>query len=115
MKPARRTIGRLASEAGVSVETVRYYERRGLLQQPRRDTGGREYSDEALWIIRYVKTAQGLGMSLKSIETLLRSAEQSPNFCASVRAAARDKIAEIDATMAALSEQRRGLSEFVDA
>lgn len=96
MKTARRTIGRLAGEAGVSVETIRYYERRGLLRQPRRESGGREYGDEALWVVRYVKAAQSWGLSLKAIESLLSSAEQSPNFCASVRATAAAKIAEID-------------------
>jgi MerR family mercuric resistance operon transcriptional regulator len=67
-----RTIGRLAEEAGVHVETVRYYERRGILEQPPKpDNGWRVYGDEALETLRFVKRAQWLGFSLDEIEELL--------------------------------------------
>ncbi len=55
----RRTIGRLAAEVGVNVETVRYYERRGIIARPPAQAGGRVYGEEAVWRIRYIKTAQG--------------------------------------------------------
>lgn len=67
-----RTIGKLAEEAGVHVETVRYYERRGILQQPEKpENGWRVYGDDALETLRFVKRAQWLGFSLDEIEELL--------------------------------------------
>lgn len=67
------TIGRLARDAGVSIETVRYYQRRGLLDQPKKpDTGGfRLYGDEDLTRIRFIKSAQQLGFTLTEIGELL--------------------------------------------
>ncbi|MBS0384136.1 MAG: MerR family transcriptional regulator [Proteobacteria bacterium] len=115
MAAKRRTIGRLAAEAGVSVETIRYYERRGIIEQPRREPGGRDYGDEALWRLRYIKTAQGWGFRLSTVLALLKRAERSPNFCAAVRQAASDKIAEIDAAIIDLQNRRQALGEFVAA
>jgi DNA-binding transcriptional MerR regulator len=115
MARRRRTIGRLAAEVGVNVETVRYYERRGLIQQPPAGPGGREYGDEALWRLRYAKTAQGWGWKLADIAALLDQAERSPNFCAAVRTVARRRIEEIDAALAALNAQRAELETFIAA
>lgn len=115
MQARRRTIGRLAAEAGVGVETVRYYERRGILDRPPAQAGGRDYGDEALWRLRYVKAAQAWGWRLSQISDLLARAERSPNFCAAVRETARRRIAEIDTELAALSAQRAELSDFIGA
>ena len=66
------TIGQLARKASVHVETVRYYERRGLLPEPpRRWSGYREYSDDDVARLQFIKRAQGLGFSLKEIAELL--------------------------------------------
>jgi DNA-binding transcriptional MerR regulator len=111
----RRTIGRLAAEAGVNVETVRYYERRGILERPPSQAGGRVYGEEALWRIRYIKTAQGWGLSLKAVIELLAQAKASPNFCAAVRGKAAEKVGEIDAQIAELRRRRRELSGFISA
>lgn len=115
MKATRRTIGALAKVAGVGVETVRYYERRGIIQRPPREPGGRAYGDEALWRLRYVKVAQGWGWRLSQILALLAKAEASPNFCAAVRQTARNRMAEIDETILALTRQRAELEDFVAA
>ncbi|HSV04318.1 MAG TPA: MerR family transcriptional regulator [Phenylobacterium sp.] len=115
MKARRRTIGRLAAEAGVHVETVRFYERRGFIARPPADPGGRSYGDEAVWRIRYIKTAQAWGWKLADIEGLLGEAEQSPNFCAAVRAMARRRIIEIEAQVEALALQRAELTAFIEA
>lgn len=115
MKAKRRTIGMLAREAGVGVETVRYYERRGIIERPPSELGGRSYGDEALWRLRYVKVAQGWGWRLSQITALLSKAEASPNFCAEVRATARRRVAEIDEAILALTAQRADLVEFVGA
>ncbi len=113
MKARRRTIGRLAAETGVHVETVRFYERRGFIARPPAEPGGRSYGDEAVWRIRYIKTAQAWGWKLSDIEGLMSAAEQSPNFCAAVRAMARRRIDEIDAMARDLANQRAELSEFI--
>jgi DNA-binding transcriptional MerR regulator len=115
MIPAKRTIGKLAAEAGVGVETIRYYERRGLLDQPARRGTTRIYGDESLWRIRYVKLAQKWGLTLGQMKSLLNGAERSPNFCASIRTAASKRIEEIDTEMAALATQRAELSTFITA
>lgn len=113
MKAKRRTIGALAKEAGVGVETVRYYERRGILARPPREPGGRAYGDEALWRLRYVKAAQSWGWRLSQVLALLSQAEASPNFCAAVRQTARNRLKEIDETISTLSAQRAELEDFV--
>ncbi len=69
--------------------------------------------EEALWRLRYIKTAQAWGWRLTDIARLLEQAEQSPNFCATVRETARRRIAVIDRTLAELRSQRRELEAFV--
>ena len=67
------TIGRLAKEAGVNVETVRYYQRRGLIDEPAKPSGGhRRYQPEALRRISFIRRAQTLGFSLAEIAILLK-------------------------------------------
>ena len=65
------TIGKLAAAAGVGVETVRYYQRRGLLEQPTRDYGIRRYGSEDLRRLRFIKQAQTAGFTLEEIRELL--------------------------------------------
>jgi MerR family mercuric resistance operon transcriptional regulator len=113
VKNAKRTIGKLAAEACVNVETVRYYERRGLLQQPQRRGGAREYGDEALWRLRYIKLGQQWGLELHEMKTLLLGAEQSANFCASIRNAAARRIEAIDRKIGELLAQKEQLSTFI--
>lgn len=68
----RLTIGELARKAGVGVETVRYYQRRGLFPEPpRQPRSTREYSPEALELLRFIRRARGLGFTIKEIEHLL--------------------------------------------
>ncbi len=66
-----RTISKLAKELGVNVETIRFYERRGLISQPEKpETGYRHYSDDVRSRIRFIKRAQGLGFTLEEIANL---------------------------------------------
>ena len=68
----RFTIGKLATQAGVNVETIRFYERRGLLAQPGKELGGfRYYDDQAIARVRFIKRAQTLGFSLEEINDLM--------------------------------------------
>jgi DNA-binding transcriptional MerR regulator len=89
------TIGNLARAAGVSVETVRYYERRGLLQRPvRRGSEYREYADADVERLRFIRRAKELGFTLAEIRDLLPAADTG---CVDgVLVAARTKLAEIE-------------------
>ena len=105
-----RTIGTLAREAGIHVETVRYYEQRGLLKQPRRAGGWRRYDDEALRVLRFVKRAQELGFSLDEVHELLSlRASKSSRTCVRVRAAAEAKLSDVEARIRDLDAIRRTL------
>ena len=91
------TIGRLAKAAGVGVETVRYYERRGLIPQPPRagGSGWRSYSDEHLKILRFIRRSQRLGFSLDEIGDLLELREEQGRACHEVLATVQLKRREI--------------------
>ena len=109
-----RTIGMLAADAEVNVETIRYYHRRGLLRQPRRPAGGpRHYDDDALRVVLFIKQAQGLGFSLDEIDELLSlRVSTSSAVCTRVRGKATKKLAEIDEKIAALQRMRTILAEL---
>ena len=118
MSTNRRTIGRLAKEVGVSVETVRYYERRGLMEQPRALGAAkwRVYPDRALWILRYVKIAQDLGFSLAEVAELLKVASVAPPaFCLNIRAAVSRKLDQVDRDLSELQARRIAIVEFLEA
>jgi len=112
-----RTIGQLAKAAGVSVETVRFYERRGIIARPPRPrVGWRQYGNDALIMIRYVKLAQELGLSLADVVTIKECAGGAPAaFCARVRSTVQVKLDALDTEIARLSETRRKLAEFFGA
>jgi MerR family transcriptional regulator, copper efflux regulator len=79
---ARLTIGELARRAGVGVETVRYYQRRGIFPEPARQPRGiREYPPECLELLRFIRRARGLGFTIREVERLviLRRARKDPN------------------------------------
>ena len=105
------TIGRLARAARVNVETIRYYQRRGLLGTPRKPAGGvRHYPDEALARLRFIKRAQQLGFSLRDIGELLALGEQS---CAQTRDLAERRLADIEARLLDLANMRRTLKRLI--
>lgn len=90
-------IGRTAKAAGVNAQTLRYYERRGLLPKPsRRGSGYREYSADAVHVVRFIKRAQDLGFSLDEIEQLIELRGVRRGERHRVRALAERKIDEID-------------------
>lgn len=101
--------GELAARAGVSVETLRYYERRGVLPEPARSLGGhREYSASTVGLLRTIKAAQRLGFTLDEVVALLRGAPD-------LQARVRDKIAEVEERIAALAAVRDDLRAVADA
>jgi MerR family mercuric resistance operon transcriptional regulator len=108
-----RTIGKLAAEVGVGVETVRFYERRGLIKQPRRGSGPRHYDDRTLATLRYIRIAQQLGLSLREIEALQSKLADGQTFCASLRATVEAKLGDLAAQAAEIERLRSELEGFL--
>jgi Hg(II)-responsive transcriptional regulator len=107
-------ISETAREAGVNAQTLRYYERRGLLPRPpRRGSGYREYPADAVRIVRFIKRAQELGFSLDDIEELVRLRGVRRSERHRVRAIAERKIGDIDQKIAHLQSMRGALTELV--
>lgn len=99
------TIGRLAKAAGVSVETVRYYERRGLLEQPERRGGYRHYSAADVERLESVRRAKTFGFTLSEINELLAAGD--------VLAAARAKLAHVEEERRQLAQRAERLTRLV--
>ena len=107
-------IGQVARGAGVGIDTVRYYERRGLVAEPpRRESGYRAYPAEAPRVVRFVKGAQELGFTLSEIRELLRLRDDEDASCRDVRTAAEAKIDGIDEKLRRLRAMRRALAKLV--
>lgn len=109
------TIGKLARESGVTVETIRFYERKGLIDQPEKPLSGyRRYPAEAGVRVRFIRNAKELGFSLREIGELLTLAGTSKVNRGGMRAKAEAKIAEIDEKVAGLLSLRKELSALVE-
>jgi DNA-binding transcriptional MerR regulator len=101
--------GELAERAGVNVQTLRYYERRGLLAAPaRRPSGQREYAEDAVRLLRTIKAVQRLGFTLAEIEELLELSEHRRGT-QELHQRAQAKVAEIDARIGQLTQMRQTL------
>jgi MerR family transcriptional regulator, copper efflux regulator len=108
------SIGELAKKAEIGVETVRFYERRGLLAEPdRRASGYRMYDVEVVDILRFIRRAKELGFTLKEIQSLLEFRRSSSATRADVRRNAQSKLIEIDAKIRDLQRMRDALFELV--
>lgn len=106
--------GQVAGEAGVNIQTLRYYERRGLLPTPaRRASGYRVYGPDAVRVVRFVKRAQQLGFTLDEVESLLHLAEGGPDSCDGARDLATDKISDLERRIAQLTAMRESLQRLV--
>jgi MerR family transcriptional regulator, mercuric resistance operon regulatory protein len=106
------TIGKLAAEAGVSVETVRFYQRRGLLELPeRRASGFREYTSADQWRLAFIRRARQLGFTLTEVSDLLGPAEARST--ADITLAAEAKIAAIADQIADLAARQCRLRRLV--
>ena len=106
------TIGRLADAAGVHVETVRYYERRGLIEPPPRSPSGyRQYSAGDLWRLQFIARGKQLGFTLAEIADVLGDVDRTPD---AVLAAAQAKIAAVDERLAELARMRCRLEQLAD-
>lgn len=112
MKPL--TIGEVARQTGVGIETVRFYERQGLLEEPeRRASGYRQYDQEAVAALRFVRRAKELGFTLKEIKGLLALRLDAMATRVEVREQAKAKVADIEAKIADLQRMRDVLVKLV--
>lgn len=111
------TIGKAARRAGVGVETIRFYERRGLIEQPLKPMGGgfRDYPEETVERIRFVQQAQELGFSLSEIDELLSLRADPAADSSEVRSRAVAKLDEVNQKIDRLEEIRAALKTVVAA
>ncbi|WP_231618780.1 MerR family transcriptional regulator [Nonomuraea sp. SBT364] len=107
--------GQVAEQAGVNLQTLRYYERRGLIAEPARSPGGhRAYPPETVTLLTVIKAAQRLGFTLEEVAELIdtgRRGHPTPDL----RSRAQAKIAEVDARIADLATIRQALTQVVNA
>jgi Hg(II)-responsive transcriptional regulator len=105
----------VATQAQVNTQTLRYYERRGLLPEPERTRSGyRAYTPDAVRVVRFVKRAQQLGFTLDDIEDLLQPADGGPASCDEARTMARIRIADLQQRINELARMRDALTQLVD-
>jgi MerR family mercuric resistance operon transcriptional regulator len=106
------TIGRLADEAGVNVETIRYYQRRGLMPEPGKPINGhRRYPAAAIKRVRFIKRAQVLGFTLDEVGSLLELEEA--HACTETRELAAHKLQVIEGKLAGLKAMRKALTALL--
>lgn len=105
----------VAERAGVNAQTLRYYERRGILAAPpRAPSGYRDYPAQVVDLLRFVKRAQQLGFSLAEVERLLEIAASGPERCEHARRIAVEHVADVDRKIADLTWMRASLVELAE-
>ena len=110
------TIGAVAKRVGVPIDTIRYYEREGLLPEPqRRASGYRSYGESAIAQLRFIRRAKQLGFTLEEIRELLALSHDRQLGVKAVKQRARQRLAAIDARMAELQRVRDGLAQLIEA
>lgn len=109
------TTSKLAQAAGVNAETLRYYERRGLLPEPpRRESGYRMYPADSIDRLVFIKRAQELGFTLDEIQQLLDLRVDADATAADVRKQAQVKVAQIESKLAVLQQMRDSLLHLIE-
>jgi DNA-binding transcriptional MerR regulator len=108
------SIGQLARGAGVATSTVRFYERRGILSPMSRSAGNyRQYGDEAMERLRFIRTAQGMGFTLKDIDALLELTYATKQPCEEVLEIADKRLAEVRVKIAELAAMEKTLAAAI--
>ncbi len=114
MKPL--TIGQVAKRTGIGVETVRFYEREGLLEEPeRRPSGYRQFDESIVTRLRFIRRAKELGFTLNEIKELLSLKLDPTTTCADVKRRAEAKIEDIDDRIFALERMKQALVKLTSA
>ncbi|MGO4702481.1 heavy metal-responsive transcriptional regulator [Dyella sp. 2RAB6] len=110
------TIGAVAKRVGVNIDTIRFYEREGLLPEPvRRASGYRSYDEGAVRQLRFIRRAKDLGFTLEEIRDLLALSADRHRGVKAVKQRAQERLAAIDARIAELTRVRNGLEELIEA
>lgn len=110
------SVGQVAKRAGVGVETVRFYERQGLLDEPaRKESGYRQYGDDAVAVLRFIRRAKELGFTLSEIKGLLALRLDGSATKSDVREQATAKVEGIEAKIRDLQRMRDALSGLLAA
>lgn len=108
------TIGQVAKQANVNVQTLRYYERRRILRPAaRRESGYRVYNETAIQTVRFIKHAQQLGFSLDDIQVLLGLRASNKSQCSTVREKAEETLHSIEERIGQLESMRRSLKSLI--
>ena len=112
--PGAFPIGTLSRQTGVNIETIRYYERAGLLRKPARTAGGyRVYGEADMRRLAFIRRTRDLGFSLDEVRQLLALADQKSRSCRSVHALASGHLGEIQAKIADLRRMEKILAGMV--
>jgi len=112
--PRTLSIGRLSKDTGTNIETIRYYERVGLLPRPARSEGGyRLYRIDHLKRLSFIRRGRALGFSIDEVRTLLRLADERRRPCAEVRVVAEAHLKDVRAKIADLEAMERVLKSTV--
>jgi MerR family copper efflux transcriptional regulator len=110
------TIGAVAKRVGVGIDTIRYYEREGLLPEPaRRASGYRHYDESAMAQLRFIRRAKNLGFTLEEIRELLTMSADRARGVKAVKQRAQKRLAALDTRIAELQRVRDGLAQLVEA
>jgi Cu(I)-responsive transcriptional regulator len=108
------TIGKLATATGVNIETIRYYERAGLIAPPARTDGNyRSYGEVDVIRLRFIRRTRDLGFSLEQVRALLSISGERERDCGTIDAIAIEHLTEVDSKIADLKALRRELAEAV--
>lgn len=115
MAAAKMTIGQLAQQAGVTVETVRYYQRRGLMRRPHRPPSGyRMYSEDDLAALHFIKRAQSLGFALSEVKDLIDLRRSGASPCRTIGCRIEAKLVEVQEKQVQLRLMERQLKALAD-
>lgn len=110
------TIGAVAKRVGVAIDTIRYYEREGLLPEPeRRASGFRSYREGTVSQLRFIRRAKGLGFTLEEIRELLALSADRQRGVKAVKRRAEERLAALDLRIVELQRVRDGLAQLVDS
>jgi len=109
------SIGQVAKQAGVSVETIRYYEKEGLIEEPeRKESGYRQYKGDAIARLSFIQQAKELGFSLKEIGELMSIKSDTNTVCSDVKQLAQEKLDDVECKIKMLQRMRKSVKKLID-
>ena len=109
------SIGQVAKQSGVSVETIRFYEKEGLIEKPeRKESGYRQFNEEAIKRLAFIRKAKSLGFTLNEIQELLSLKSNESGDCENVKQLAGEKLVDIEQKINSLKRMKRVLNNLVD-